>query len=384
MKKILNRKICIVLVSLLVIFSACTRPEKVEQAPLYSGEVLFKGIVFGSGEIADTIPELKKVKDFISAQSWNEKQKAAYGTIQDSIMAKIRRVDPDYFNAFQANVQSGDPVLITSSLKMASLAVRAAMFEDNASLALLLSHRYFKGQQAKLDSSESVRELSRLLASQASDTARFNKLVLALVKEKGLGHGLLVNVDVNNFIESVKSINLQSHLILPNQPVLDINRTINREPSLDINNSINRPVIIDASRSRQFDVERSFSRNLDFQISKDFIRSQAVSILRSLDINRDLHRQFDRILINRAQDRDMNVGEELWVATDVAVAVEVVVVVVIAVAAVAVIEKSVIFNDKGNIFNEQLVSSLSKRLDRGGMLRGAVGPGGMRGAPASR
>lgn len=132
--------------TLLVAFLLCSCNPSVStrsksHANKYNGEELFRGIMFADGQVADQIKEVKKVKDFIGLQSFNGKQKAAVKNLQDSLVITIRKLNPRYFESFKFNIQSGNQVLIASTIRNASIVISAILYQNNHALDVIFDNK---------------------------------------------------------------------------------------------------------------------------------------------------------------------------------------------------------------------------------------------------
>lgn len=85
----------------------------------YSGEDLFRGLLFSDGPVAGTIPELRKVgtmSDRVKDPSDLNKVRS----FQNRVIAQIRASDPHFFATFEEDMRSGNPVRVEAALKRAA------------------------------------------------------------------------------------------------------------------------------------------------------------------------------------------------------------------------------------------------------------------------
>ena len=99
---------------LVLIATSCQTHEKTV-AQSYSGEDLFKGIFLLQGAVADQISVFKKTKANFPMQGDADAQ-LQYNQIVDEVVEVIRTNNPQFFNAFRANIQSGDHLRVAKTL----------------------------------------------------------------------------------------------------------------------------------------------------------------------------------------------------------------------------------------------------------------------------
>ncbi|MFE4764756.1 sporulation delaying protein family toxin [Bacillus mycoides] len=77
----------------------------------HDGETLYRGLVFGQGEVAKTLPEVWTDERIKEANKKEAKEAS------DAIIKAMKENDPKYFDELQKAVYSGDPIKIKSSLE---------------------------------------------------------------------------------------------------------------------------------------------------------------------------------------------------------------------------------------------------------------------------
>lgn len=77
----------------------------------YDGETLYRGLVFGQGEVAKTLPEVWTDERIKEASKKETKE------VSDAVIKAMKENDPKYFDELQKAVYSGDPIKIKSSLE---------------------------------------------------------------------------------------------------------------------------------------------------------------------------------------------------------------------------------------------------------------------------
>ena len=82
----------------------------------YTGEQIFKGIIFGKGEFANNVPLIQKmIEKKISKLSSSEK--LVFSKLQDEIYEKFVHDDPNFINTFKEEILSHDYIKIDNALK---------------------------------------------------------------------------------------------------------------------------------------------------------------------------------------------------------------------------------------------------------------------------
>ncbi|MCM3269765.1 sporulation delaying protein family toxin [Paenibacillus elgii] len=77
----------------------------------YDGETIFRGIIFGQGEVAKHLPDIW-TNDLLSKA--NDPQAVAAA---NSVVLNIKQNNPAYFNELEKSVYSGDHLKIRAALK---------------------------------------------------------------------------------------------------------------------------------------------------------------------------------------------------------------------------------------------------------------------------
>lgn len=326
----------------LLFWSCSPKGEKAagEAKATYSGEELFRGILFAEGKVADVLPDVKRIRELIKLQSLNEKQKQAVKTLQDSIIYRINKIDPNYLKTFQYNISSGNQVVITSAIKNASFMINNILLTSNKGLSQILDERENKLLMARLSASKNLDALKNY-----KDSASTQKLD----RDYWVGLDKDVIIDRDILINRITDIHVNRYIDL----YLDRNININRY--IDINRNL------DVVRALDFDINRNF----DVDINRNFAVNRSIEVFRFLDIDRAIQKHFDRIDVNRARSFDTDFNPLTDVTVDVETAIYAVVAVSVFVVAVAawVLGRQDILNDKGGIFKEQLVNSIATKLN---------------------
>jgi SdpC family antimicrobial peptide len=118
MKKFIPSKLkfaAILFLALFTIVAICwTRPSN--SSASFSGEELFRGIIFMDGPVSDQIPELKEKTEIKKIFAKDQSQEAQVRKMEDLIIMAVNKYDPRYFKEFRSVMTSGDPVRINEQL----------------------------------------------------------------------------------------------------------------------------------------------------------------------------------------------------------------------------------------------------------------------------
>jgi SdpC family antimicrobial peptide len=82
----------------------------------YTGEQLFKGLIFMDGPVANLIPELRDRMEIKSLVALNKDQLDQEKKMENLIVKQIRANNPAYFDGFRKAMTSGDQQLINATL----------------------------------------------------------------------------------------------------------------------------------------------------------------------------------------------------------------------------------------------------------------------------
>lgn len=205
-------------------FASCHKNDSPVKTALYNGEELFRGLLFGEGRVAEIIPEIKNLKDFIGYNSLKKKDQQAVKFLQDNIIKKLKEEDPNFLKTFQARIQSGNQLTISSALKDGKGKISAILYKGNSRLAQVLNpdNEKYRLLVSRVKSSKQFKklefykdELSLIDDTLALDPKKFTGLVNPLYKELGLDKDVLTNtathLDVNVELFNYLGTNLNTH-----------------------------------------------------------------------------------------------------------------------------------------------------------------------------
>lgn len=88
------------------------------QAVRYDGITLYRGLFFGSGPVASKIPSIGKVAPYFPAE---------YKNLEGQITRYIQAKDPNYFNRFAVEIQSGDRLRVAEAIRNTNKLQKEAM-----------------------------------------------------------------------------------------------------------------------------------------------------------------------------------------------------------------------------------------------------------------
>lgn len=118
MKKFIPAKLKFAAILVLALFTivaiSWTRPTN--SSVNYSGEELFRGIIFMDGPVSDQIPELKEKLEIKQIFAKDQSQETQVRKMEDLIIMAVKKYDPKYFTEFRSTMTSGDPVRINEQL----------------------------------------------------------------------------------------------------------------------------------------------------------------------------------------------------------------------------------------------------------------------------
>ncbi|AJS59933.1 hypothetical protein [Paenibacillus sp. IHBB 10380] len=113
---IFKRSVVVTLVFAMLAMMMILKPVSAQDLPTnktdFSGEELFRGIVFLQGDVVNYIPELKKLKDSVP----NAEPQGEELELMDSIILAINELDAAYFNNLKNAIDSNNPNQIKSEL----------------------------------------------------------------------------------------------------------------------------------------------------------------------------------------------------------------------------------------------------------------------------
>ncbi len=105
--------------------AAATAAQPATARPDYTGEELFLGIAFGSGRVADALPEIGSAQKLEHAVP-DAQQLAKAKTQLMGLVRQMRAQQPAFFADFKADMESGDRLRIERSLDAAGKLAQAS------------------------------------------------------------------------------------------------------------------------------------------------------------------------------------------------------------------------------------------------------------------
>jgi hypothetical protein len=112
-----------VVVSLALMVSFINRAYSVPapvQATPYDGVTLYRGLFFGSGPVAGKIPTIRKAGPYFPAE---------YKRLEGEIIKYLQAKDPQYFERFAQDIQSGDRVRVAAAIRSTNKLQKEALLE---------------------------------------------------------------------------------------------------------------------------------------------------------------------------------------------------------------------------------------------------------------
>ncbi|WP_051263387.1 sporulation delaying protein family toxin [Tuberibacillus calidus] len=100
-------------------------PTQSEKSQKYSGEELFRGLVFGQGDVAKLFPEMWG-KSQLELTNSKESLKAV-----DLVISQINKNSPNFFNHFKTVIESGNPYLIDQEGQEVKKVIKEAFKDIN-------------------------------------------------------------------------------------------------------------------------------------------------------------------------------------------------------------------------------------------------------------
>ncbi len=126
---------CFTLLLLVFVLTNCSEQEQLKPIALqrvYSGEELFKGIMFLENDMLDHLPETKKMFPNFNQLINAQQDKKVFAEMKSIIIEKIKQENPGFFNKFQENIQSGNHFLVTQALNDGAKALVNALKSEYA------------------------------------------------------------------------------------------------------------------------------------------------------------------------------------------------------------------------------------------------------------
>ena len=123
----MKKFITLFVVAILFMFSVTVQVSNVEAEASklkYSGEEIFRGVLFGQGEVAELFPELWN-EELLKATSTEEAYKAV-----DSIIAGVKEYDKNYFKKLENTFKKKDAVKIDQAFKLGTSYVQEYVKEN--------------------------------------------------------------------------------------------------------------------------------------------------------------------------------------------------------------------------------------------------------------
>lgn len=153
----------------------------------YSGEQLFKGLIFMDGPVAGLIPELKDRMEIKNLVALNKSQLEQEKRMEALIVNQIKLNNPTYFAEFKKAMTSGDQLAINTSLQgvqdvvMRALASYLGMKLDNVMSAKDQINRIIGRNPAEFQAAVAALQTKKLTSKDFTEKMQMS---LHLSKEK--------------------------------------------------------------------------------------------------------------------------------------------------------------------------------------------------------
>ncbi|AZQ65652.1 hypothetical protein EI427_25805 (plasmid) [Flammeovirga pectinis] len=143
-----------------------------------TGETLFREILLmenTDGELYNNIPEYSNILNILEYQTAEEKTERH--KFNQYIIDGINQLDPDFFDRFKKTIDSNDPYLITSEIRMgAKLLTTVALIDEKYGNSIEKLQEALKGENVDLSNPESIDNfLSKIESTVNESNSRVNK-----------------------------------------------------------------------------------------------------------------------------------------------------------------------------------------------------------------
>lgn len=166
----------LLLVAFVFFITSCGSSKKNK---IFKGEELFKGIFFGAGDFAKSIPQYE---DLIRLNaSLSAEERTEFERVQNYVVENISRDNEKFFNEFSETIQSGDQVKIRELLQTSATKVQQHLntYYKISSLDTLLIHA-----QGKINTDEFKRN-----GKLSLEPSKISSLKAQLLREGEHGPG---------------------------------------------------------------------------------------------------------------------------------------------------------------------------------------------------
>lgn len=161
----------------LLFYTSCTKEASKNSAKAknYTGEELFRGLIFGEGTVAQQIPEITVKATDAATNSVDLK---AISDLQDEIIANINTIQPDFLSTFKEEIQSGNRSLIAKALDDSRIILLKALQVDPRFPKQAMDANFLNGLRDKLPEQITAQNIKSAVASAKSTfkTALVNQL----------------------------------------------------------------------------------------------------------------------------------------------------------------------------------------------------------------
>lgn len=111
--------------TIILAISLIGMPQRAE-ASTYTGEQIFRGLIFGEAPVAGLFPEFWSSDNTLQALS-TQAQIDSWNALKEGVVSTIKAQSPNFMNQFGTRIQSGDPVQVQAALVNAGHRTRIAM-----------------------------------------------------------------------------------------------------------------------------------------------------------------------------------------------------------------------------------------------------------------
>jgi hypothetical protein len=188
--------------------SACGGAEPRALSPA-SGEVLYRGLFFGQGEVTEQVPELREMFEWQA--NLEPAQRAALTEFMDQVVAVIDRTQPGFFPEFAAAMQSGDHNRISRMTQRATGVTVAALAE----IPSIADWRAQIGKNREVVQQELLRLHNEGRISEGELKAAHKQLALMAAADGELGGQVLANSSWSRGLALAVVVAVAAYVVYP-------------------------------------------------------------------------------------------------------------------------------------------------------------------------
>ena len=234
----------------------------------YSGEELYKSIIFLNGPLTEHVPELVDLREMVGLDQLRKEQWQAITQLIDYVIQDINQENPGYFDGFQKQIYSRKHLVIDRTLREVTQLASVSLKKISYIRALYDQSERNEALRSEIVNFMDERGINEL---ELFENSKYLQELIERVNHEELlptDLGTIRFVDNDRFIDRQldKHINLNQALDrvrVVDKTYLDNDRFIHLQNHVDFNQALDRYIALDTDKLKFVDTQFALDKNAD-------------------------------------------------------------------------------------------------------------------------